>query len=77
LTVSSVQIQSMLKTYHRNRLWVGKHAKGRVERWSQRDRVEIPVEGGKRRICQKAANQVIDRLTRFKNKGASTSEESQ
>lgn len=76
MTVAGFQIQSIVKTYHKNIRWTGKRAEGSEDRSVSRDRVEISVEGRKKQVCQKAANQVVERLTRAKNSTAAFPEES-
>jgi len=71
MTVSGLQIQNILKIYHRSIRWDEEKVGGSQERPDRRDRVEISVEGRKKQIRQKAADQVIERLTRAKDSRAS------
>lgn len=77
MRVCGFQIQNILKTYYRNIRWGEKKAEGREEPYHGREKVEVSVEGRKKQICQKAAHQVIQRLTMSKNTRTSFPEESQ
>ncbi len=67
MTLSGFQIQTILKTWHKNFRWIRKKPGGGEDQSHDRDRVETSVEGRKKRIRQKAANHVIERLTRARN----------
>lgn len=77
MRICGFQIKNILKTYYKNIRWGEKKAERREERYHGRDKVEISVEGRKKKICQKAADQVIQRLTTPKNTPTSFPEESQ
>jgi len=76
MTIAGFQIRSIVKTYHKNIRWSEKRAVRDTGRSHGSDRVKISVEGRRKQVCQKAANQVIERLTRAKNTKASFPEES-
>jgi hypothetical protein len=67
MPILGFQIQTILKTYHKNVWWTKKKPAGGEDQSHDRDRVETSVEGRKKRIRQKAANNVIERLTRPRN----------
>ena len=75
MTISGLQIQNILRIYHKSIWWEEERARGNQERVDGRDQVEISVEGRKKQIRQKAAGQVIDKLTRAKASATSFPEE--
>jgi len=77
MRICGFRIQNILKTYYKSTRWGEKKAEGREERSHGRDKVEISVEGRTKHICQKAADQVIQRLTMPENTPTSFPEESQ
>lgn len=74
---SGFQIQTILKAYHKSFRWIRTKAGDRGERSNDRNRVEISVEGRKKKICQKAANCVIEKLTRAEDTRVTLPKESQ
>ncbi len=75
MTVSCLRIRNILKTYRKNLRWAESEMEDSEERARERDRVEISVEGRREQICQKAANHVVDRLTKAEKTKASSPEE--
>ncbi len=76
MTISSFQILNILKTYDRHvRSGQRKASRDKVNP-SGRDRVEIPVEGRRKQVYQKAAGEVVEKLTRGENPGDSSPERS-
>jgi transposase len=74
MTISGLQIRHILKTYHKS----VRFAENRVNRPTRRegnDWLEVPFEGRKRQIRQKAANHVLARLTRAEQAPRSSTEE--
>ena len=63
MTISGLQIQSILKTGDRSVRWVEKKREGIENHSIERGRVEISVEGRKKRIRERATHQMIARLT--------------
>ncbi|MBW2056266.1 MAG: hypothetical protein JRH07_11505 [Deltaproteobacteria bacterium] len=76
MAIAGFQIQSIIRTYHRNIRRMERRTGNRAEQSPGRDLVEISVEGRKKQICKKAADQVIQRLTRAADPGASLPKES-
>lgn len=66
MIISVFRIYNLLKAYHRNLQWSLEKSRGDAKRSQERDRVEISVEERKKRIRQKAASEVLERLTSAK-----------
>lgn len=73
MTISVFRIYNLLKAYHKNLQWSFEKSRSDAKRSQERDRVEISVEGRKEQIRQKAARDVLERLTSAKDATASTS----
>jgi hypothetical protein len=76
MTNSGFHIHGLLKTHHRNVRWEEKKGDGSGDRTDEAEKLEISVEGRKKQICKKAANKVIERLTRTGSIAVPFSEES-
>lgn len=77
MIIPGFRIQNILETYYKYIRWAEKKARGSADRSRERERVAFSVEGRKKQICQKAANQVIERLTKAKDTTGSFPGESQ
>jgi hypothetical protein len=75
MTISVLQVQNILKIYHRNTRGNERRAEKTERPFDGRERVEISAEGRRRQIRQNAADQMIERLTRAEGATISFSKE--
>ena len=75
MTIYGLQVQHILKTYHRNIQWGGTGGEKATNRPGRDDRVKIFSEGRKNQIRQKVTNHVLKRLTRRAGNGRVSSGE--
>jgi len=75
VTISGLQVQHILKTYHRNIQWGRTGDEEAANRPGRDGRVKIFSEGRKNQIRQKVTNHVLKRLTRAGNGRVSSGEE--
>ena len=72
VTVRSFQILNILKTYDKHVRSGERKASGCKVNPSGRDRVQVSAEGRKKQVYQKAAGEVVEKLTRRENPGDSS-----
>ena len=64
MTISTQQIQTVLRTYNKQLKIAGLNKSKRAEvPQSRRDEVKISIEGKRQQIYQQAANHVVEKIT--------------